>query len=276
MAEGENAAGAEGQEGKSENVKGTANATQGPENSGAENNSDVDLVSLIDQPEWKSILIDLVKSERMDPWDIDVAELADKYITKINAMDGTDLRLPANAILCSAILLKFKSRILKLSSIDEEDELLGGKEGEMTREEMLAFEDMLPELKSMHRMKEGKVSLDSLVESIERMLEKSRGVKKRVEFAERPEFLIPALQENIEAKMDEVYALVKGSVDKEGLVLFSQLAKGRSRPMDVIMVFLPVLFLANKGRLEIWQDEFFGEIFVSLVKEKGAEKEAKV
>ncbi|MBU1939914.1 segregation/condensation protein A, partial [Candidatus Micrarchaeota archaeon] len=177
MAEGENAAGAEGQEGKSENVKGTANATQGPENSGAENNSDVDLVSLIDQPEWKSILIDLVKSERMDPWDIDVAELADKYITKINAMDGTDLRLPANAILCSAILLKFKSRILKLSSIDEEDELLGGKEGEMTREEMLAFEDMLPELKSMHRMKEGKVSLDSLVESIERMLEKSKSRK---------------------------------------------------------------------------------------------------
>jgi len=37
--------------------------------------SQMDLVDLIDQPAWKSILLDLVTSEKMDPWDIDVTAL---------------------------------------------------------------------------------------------------------------------------------------------------------------------------------------------------------
>ncbi|MEK6820785.1 MAG: hypothetical protein AABY11_00095, partial [archaeon] len=35
-----------------------------------------DLVGLIDQPAWKTILISLVKNEKMDPWNIDVKDLA--------------------------------------------------------------------------------------------------------------------------------------------------------------------------------------------------------
>ena len=30
--------------------------------------SQMDLVDLIDQPAWKTILLDLVSSEKMDPW----------------------------------------------------------------------------------------------------------------------------------------------------------------------------------------------------------------
>ena len=45
----------------------------------------VDLVDLIEQPAWKSILIELVKKERMDPWEIAISHLAYKYVHRINS-----------------------------------------------------------------------------------------------------------------------------------------------------------------------------------------------
>ena len=44
----------------------------------------VDLVDLIEQPAWKSILVELVRTERMDPWSIDISQLSEKYLAKIN------------------------------------------------------------------------------------------------------------------------------------------------------------------------------------------------
>ena len=96
------------------------------------------LIDLIDQPAWKSILIELVKKERMNPWSIDISDLTVKYIAKINSLSSTDLRLPANAILASALLLKFKSNVLKISDIEDEDEFLEQKKG-MSAEEKLDF-----------------------------------------------------------------------------------------------------------------------------------------
>ena len=72
---------------------------------------DTNLISLIDVPEWKSILLDLVSSEKMDPWNIDIVELSEKYLQKINSMELMDLRVPANAILASSILLRAKSKL---------------------------------------------------------------------------------------------------------------------------------------------------------------------
>ena len=82
---------------------------------------DTNLVTLIDVPEWKTILLDLVSSEKMDPWNIDIVDLSEKYLKKINSMEQTDLRVPANAILASAILLRAKSKLLKIPSLEEEE-----------------------------------------------------------------------------------------------------------------------------------------------------------
>lgn len=224
---------------------------------------EVDLVNLIDQPAWKTILISLVKGEKMDPWNIDIAGLADKYLQKINALDGTDLRLPANAILASAILLKFKARILRLTEIDDDDELEGN--GFFTEEEKKVFEGLLPELVSARKFREGKISLDALVDTIEVLLEKSKK-KSQSLVLDRPDFKIPISNFDLSEKMDEVYTLIKDLVDSEGLVLFSRLARDKN-VSGIVETFIPVLFLANKGRINVWQDEFFGEIFISLNEE---------
>ncbi|MCR4369102.1 MAG: segregation/condensation protein A [archaeon] len=223
------------------------------------------LVDLIEQPAWKTILIELVKRERMDPWEIDISILAEKYLAKINALSGTDLRLPANAILASALLLKFKSNVLRISDIEDEDEFLE-KRREMSPAEKAEFDLLLPDLKSIRKIKEGKVSLDELVASIEAMLSKTKS-KTDNSFLrrERTKFQIPQTDFKIDEEMEKVYKRIEKSADSQGLVLFSRLVLDKNGDaVGIVRTFLPCLFLTNKGRINMWQDEFFGEIFLCL------------
>jgi len=225
------------------------------------------LIDLIEQPAWKTILIELVKKERMDPWSIDIGLLTEKYLQKISALSGSDLRLPANAILASALLLKFKSNVLRLSEIEDEEEFLEQKK-QMSPEERAEFDAMLPELKSIRKIKEGKVSLDELVASIEKMLESSKK-KKDSNFLgrERTTFKIPMPDFKIDEAMDKVYKQIQKNADSQGLIMFSVLVKNHSEnPQSVVRTFLPCLFLTNKGKINMWQEEFFGEIFLSINK----------
>ncbi len=219
---------------------------------------DTNLISLIDVPEWKSILLDLVSSEKMDPWNIDIVELSEKYLQKINSMELMDLRVPANAILASSILLRAKSKLLKISSLDEEEEK---KEAEKI------IEEFIPELKNVRTLREGKISLDELVDAIENIVEQTK--KKKIKLRELPElkFQVPVTTENINAKMEKVFLKIKEKVDSEGMVLFSALTNGNGNPENLIETFIPLLFLNNENKINLWQEEWFGEIFISLMNE---------
>ena len=226
----------------------------------------VNLVDLIEQPAWKTILIELVRTERMDPWNIDLIELAGKYLQKINGLGGTDLRIPANAILASAILLKFKSRILSLKPLDEEElaDALAMQQ-QLTPEQIAELEASLPELTSIRKLREGKVSLDELVLGIEKMLEQSKSrVDKRFIKMERPEFAIPIANFNIDEKMEAIYTIIKEKADSQGLLLFSMLPNGTVA--ETVETFIACLFLTNNERINMWQEQFFGQIFISVIK----------
>lgn len=220
-----------------------------------------DLVGLIEQPAWKTILISLVKSEKMDPWNIDVKILAQKYLEKIRALNQTDLRLPANAILASAILLRFKARALRIPTIEEDD--AADWKSLLTEEQLLG--GMMPELIPPNLMREGKVSLDQLVESIEAILDKTKSkVQREREGKDRPTFNLPFASMNLESKMANVLDLAQQHADETGLARFSTMVSDLSAN-DVIESFLALLFLVNERKLSAWQETLFGEIFVSTI-----------
>ena len=51
--------------------------------------------------------------------------------------------------------------------------------------------------------------------------------------------------------------------DKEGLVLFSSLLQEKTR-QEIILTLLPLLHLAQDGKINIFQEKLFGEIFVQI------------
>ncbi|MCX6802665.1 MAG: ScpA family protein [Candidatus Diapherotrites archaeon] len=229
----------------------------------------VDLVMLIDEPAWKTILIDLVEKEKMDVWAIDLVKLSQKYLERVRQMQESNLRVPANAILACAILLKLKSKTISLSFLKEP------KEPELTEEDIRRMEDMLPELTPLTKVRESTVSLEELMRQIEAVIDKTkeRSLKYRKGLGEyTPSFLIPAFNEkDLEEKIEELFGILLEKADEEGLVLFSTLLEDKT-PSSAIDTFIPLLFLAHKQRIALFQESFFGEIFISLPKDCAVQK----
>ncbi len=221
--------------------------------------SKMDLVDLIDQPAWKTILLDLVETEKMNPWDIDVVNLAEKYIKKINELEGNNLRVPANAILACAILVKTKSKYLRLSSLDEDE-----VKPALTEEQRAMMLAQIPDLMSNRMAREGRITLDELVLSIEDIIQRTTPRKGSIRNIPRIELNFSSV--SIEEKLEEVFNLIKSKVDSQGLVMFNDLILDKEVD-SVVDTFLPVLFLMNNGKIIAYQNEFFGDIFVKLIPE---------
>lgn len=74
------------------------------------------LESMVSKPTWKDILLELMASNSIDPWDIDLISLSDAFIRKVREMEKMDFVIEANIILAASILLKYKSNYLKMLS----------------------------------------------------------------------------------------------------------------------------------------------------------------
>lgn len=66
------------------------------------------------------ILLQLVQMGKVDPWNIDIVDLTEKYIERLREMKELDLRISARAILAASILVRMKSEAL-LYSDEEQD-----------------------------------------------------------------------------------------------------------------------------------------------------------
>ena len=48
---------------------------------------------------WKTILYDLVRTEQMDPWDVDISLLTKKYLDAVKKMQEHDLKISGKIVL---------------------------------------------------------------------------------------------------------------------------------------------------------------------------------
>ena len=68
-----------------------------------------DILMQDDEITWQNIITDLVKSEEMNPWDVNITILSQKYLEKVKKMEDLNFFVSGKVILASAILLKLKS-----------------------------------------------------------------------------------------------------------------------------------------------------------------------
>ena len=217
-------------------------------------NSSLDLETLVAQPTWREELRLMVEEERLDPWNIDLIEIADKFLVRMRKFQTMDLVLPANLVLAAAILLHLKSEALKF-------------EEEQVAEEQVYLEDERPPievpvltLRSRIPPKR-RVTLAELMSALEEAFEYRRIREETVVPAEPISIVIP--EYDIEERMSELLTRAAQLADTEGLVLFSQLLHKHTRE-EIIQTLMPLLHLAQDGRINLFQENLFGEIFVQL------------
>lgn len=247
-----------------------------------ENNPD--LVTMIDEPTWKVILFDLVKKNNFNPWDINIVSLADAYMDKIQSLKKFDFHLPANAVLCASILLRIKSDIFKIDFEGETDEdetdasMFSMFDDSFSMDETLLNDlaentSVVPHLQAPKRITKRKVTLTELVDAINDVLHRTRQPRKEpVNLEDELDFMDyfnAEETETIEENVKNIYETVKKNADNEGLTNFSTIIES-NEPEEKVSKFFPLLYLMNDNKINLWQDDFFGEIFIALIENQKA------
>lgn len=226
---------------------------------------------------WQEIIYDLIKTEQLDPWDIDLTLLAAKYLEKIQLLEEANFFVSSKVLLASSVLLRLKSDILLHHYIRSLDEVLFGKKEQKYKPvERLELDDELPELipkTPLPRLK--KVSLPELMQALDRaMITEHRRIKRDIIEKQARRFVgivLPKLGFNLKDKIKEIYGKIKDFLKKENgeKVTFSYLV-GDGGKEEKMTTFIPLLHLDHQCKVELEQHEHFGEIYVSL-KEKRKE-----
>lgn len=223
------------------------------------------LKTMVAQPTWKDILLDLISSNRLDPWNIDLMGLADAFISHVRKMESMDFVIQANVILAASILLKHKSNYLKMLSY--QSELPGFLPGEEVLQETDGIRGVeeLPQLTLSSRIPpKRQVTLDELVSEIERVMKHEDVERVRIPRGSIVETVDLELHDHdIERDMEQILHKVRENTDSEGWSLFSRITEG-SNLREVVYTLMCLLHLVQMDAVDIRQDEMFGEIFIYL------------
>jgi segregation and condensation protein A len=218
---------------------------------------DLPLTSIVGKPSWKQLLIELVITEKVDPWDVDIVKVSDGFFRMVKQMEKVDFHIPANIILASAILLKYKSNALRIWIEPAAEEIQ--EESTETDGEEMAILSLKPRLPPR-----GQITLDELISEMERVIKYDDMERPKKQASIIPEIMdFPLPDYDIEAEMNSLYSRMKSEADEEGLVLFSRLVDGKST-QETILTLAPLLHLAQEKAVGLRQDKWWGEIFIKV------------
>ncbi|MFH1589603.1 MAG: ScpA family protein [archaeon] len=226
-----------------------------------------------DELTWQNIIYDLVRSEEMDPWNINISLIAQKFLEKLRNFKDMDFRISGKIVLASAMLLKMKSTRLLDKDLMEFDSLLATSENEayeileeLTSEYQREKTD-LPTLRpKIPQPRKRKVSVFDLVEALEKALE----VENR-----RKNYVVPETKTEAPKKTREISLVIMDVYEKivsfftksTKKLMFTELIPSDTKE-DKVFTFIPLLHLDSQQKINMMQQEHFGEISIILNKDK--------
>ncbi|MBU2104806.1 MAG: segregation/condensation protein A [Nanoarchaeota archaeon] len=222
---------------------------------------------------WKDIIYDLINTEQLDPWNIDITILSDKYLEKIKEYEETDFFVSSKVLLAAALLLRIKSEILINKYIKSIDEILfGKKEKTQTVFERIELEEEIPELISRSPIpRYRKVTLKELIDSLNKAITtENRRIKKEIinkNALRETGISLPKRKFSIKNKIKEIYERLSVHFTKNQekvRISFSEFVNGNSD--EKLISFSPLLHLEHSKKVWLEQENHFDEIYIWLKK----------
>ncbi len=218
---------------------------------------------------WQALIYDLINTEQLNPWDVNLAVLSNKYLEKIRELEEANFFLSSKVLLAASLLLRIKSDILLHHHIKNIDEILFGKKHETKSLEKIEIdEDELPLLhpkSPLPRYK--KVSLEELMSSLNKAMKtESRRIektldKKRIE--KQAEINLPKHKTSVKDRIRKIYSrFLTMFKNKKGKISYSELTGNNKEEKKAC--FLPCLHLDTQHKLSLEQENHFSEIYLWL------------
>ena len=219
---------------------------------------------------WQEIIYDLINSEQIDPWNIDIIVLTDNYLKRLQQYEEENYFMSSKVLLAASLLLRIKSEILLNKYIKSIDEILfGRKEKYQKPQERIELDEDIPFLvpkSPIPRFR--KVTLKELVESLNKaIITEGRRIKK--EIGNRNAFIestisLPKRRFAIHDKVREIYEKLFLHLGKnEKMCVPFEMLIGENKE-EKIYSFSSLLHLENQKKIWLDQKEHFGEINIWL------------
>ena len=238
------------------------------------NNSEVDGIE---------ILVNMAKQGKIDPWNVDIVEVTDKYLTHLFQSKAQNLRLTGRTLLFAAILLKLKSNVLEgidvldfepqqeFDELEYSDEPLDYSEDYIPTNNVISIDEVLQRRTSVRLNHNRVVTLRDLIRQLEfyEMLDKKASLKNAHERAKRrvqnyarlsPDDIINlAHDEYIENGVQRLRANLEEILNRQDRIELNELTL---LGMDRVNAYISLLFLTVESDYDLMQDEFYGDLYV--------------
>ena len=260
-----------------------------------------------DEVEPVELLVQLADDGEIDPWDIDVVTVTDKFLDRL---DEADLRTGGRALFYASVLLRMKSDAMWT---DEEPDDGGDPDPELEPWELPPGEGPPPEADPFAKLereidrrierKRARGTPETLDELVRELREAERGSwwkdSREYDTSESPHGYDRGTQtldyhagdefrqdgeptageatdrthdEDIEEVIVEIDNALRTHFDRGRTeVLFAEIETAGGRPF---MTYLALLFMAHRGSVRLQQDDLFGDLWVKDPSAMTGESEA--
>ena len=232
------------------------------------------------------ILVNLAKHGKIDPWNIDIVDVTDKYLTHLFKSKAQNLRLTGRTLLFAAMLLKLKSNVLEgidindfevqhedeLSYLSDEGELDYTQDDYIPTNNVISIDEVLQRRTSVRLNHSRVVTLHDLIRQLEfyEKLDKKQSLKNSLDRAARR-------RNNGISKLttEDIFNLPHDEYITEGVArLKDNLEEILNRQdkielneltllgMDRISAYISLLFLTVDSNYDLEQDEFYSDLYV--------------
>lgn len=206
------------------------------------------------QPPW-NVLFEIHKLEKVKPWNVNISFLLTSFLDEMRKQGEVDFRASGVALDSSAFIYLMKSKLL------------------LTLEEppapaKISTDFMPPPIFLPLRYELTSTTIEQLLEALDSVL---KG-EKLVPLKTRVEPILPSLTEimppidrylmEIEDLMKTLHANIIRLTGGKPFLNFTRLIMGKDR-LETIRTFILLLFLAQRQKVWLWQEEAFGEIYIS-------------
>lgn len=208
-------------------------------------------------PPW-DILFNLDKIQRINPWNIDIAFLLLSFLREMERKASIDFRASGVALDSSASIYLMKTNLL-----------LKLEEPPKIEEKRRKIDFVPPPLVLPLRYELTTTTIKNLLKALDEVL-RSEGL---LSIKALPKPVLPPPPEvipsvsvflmEIEEEMEKLLNKMLMWARKGEIISFSKLIKGLEK-IEAIKTFLILLFLAQKRKVTLWQQDDLGEIYVTL------------
>lgn len=208
------------------------------------------------RPPW-NILFELNRLEKLTPWNVNISYLLRSFLSEMERTGKVDFRASGVALGSSALIYLMKSKLL-----------LTLQEPPAPPKTPPGF--IPPPLFLPLRHELTSTTIQNLLDVLDEVL-KGEKLRRLDRVVAQP--VLPAVSDilpqfdmflaEIELQMEKLYALLCEKVKGAGIIEFSTLIKGTVR-IEAVRTFILLLFLAQDGKVSLWQNEETEELYIAV------------